>query len=158
MTTMWEQLTWIGHDSFLAIADVAVPAAKQVEALRATNIEYRLIDATKNGISVVAAFTEAVEDVPVEVRRDDHGTVVSLRLCWTNDVDDLDNAGDGYWHEVAELRFTKGSCVVWDPYHGDIEDGVVVRLVPGDFAVETFDSAGDCLGLRISAKESAHGM
>ena len=86
MTTQWEQLTWIGHDSFLAIADAAVPAAVQVEALRATNMEYRLIDATKSGISVVAAFTEAVEDVPVEVRRDDHGAVVSLRLCWTNDV------------------------------------------------------------------------
>jgi len=155
--TEWEQLIWIGHDSYLAIADTAVPAAKQFQALQATNIEGRVIDATKNGIPVVAAFTEADDDVPVEIRRNDNGVAISLRLCWTNDVDDLDKTGDGHWNEVGELRLPKGSCVVWDPHHSEIEDGVVVHLAPGDFAVEAFNSAGDCLGLRISAKESAIG-
>lgn len=134
-----------------------MPAAKQFEALQATNIEGRVIDATKDGIPIVAAFTEADDNVPVEIRRDDEGSVVSLRLCWTTDVDDLDQSGEGAWHKVAVLPLPKGSCVVWDPFHGDIENGAVVHLMPGDFSVEAFNTVGDCLGLRISAKESTHG-
>ncbi len=157
MAGEWEQLIWIGHDSYLAFADTAVPAAKQCEALQATNIEGRVIDATKNGVPVVAAFTEADDNVPVEIRRDDAGSVVSLRLCWTTDVDDLDQSGEGAWHTVADLPLPNGSCVVWDPFHGEIEKGAVVQLIPGDFAVEIFNTGGDCLGLRISTKESTHG-
>jgi hypothetical protein len=114
MAGTWEELIWIGHDSYLAIADAALPAAKQFEALQATSIEGRVIDATMNGVAVVAAFTEADDNVPVEVQRKGK-RIVALRLCWTTDVDELDESGEGQWREVAMLPLPKGSCVVWTP-------------------------------------------
>lgn len=143
----WTTLGWVGHDSYLAIADTAVPAAKQFEALQATDIAKRVIDATGDG--VIAAFTEADENVPVEVQRDGQDKIVSLRLCWTTDVDKLDGRGEGWWGEVGSLPLPKGSCVVWDPFHGEISDGLVVDVQPGDYRVEAFYTESDCLGIRI---------
>jgi hypothetical protein len=156
MASGWQEVIWISQDGYLAIADTAVPAAKQFEALQASN-EARVIDATKNGVPVVAVLTEADDDVPVEVQRDNEGRVVSLRLCWTTGVDELDESGEGQWYETAMLPLPKGSCVVWDPFHGDIENGAVIDVLPGDFAVEIFLTDSDCLGLRVSRKESTHG-
>src|SRR5688500_8004134 len=108
----WETLGWVGHDSYLAIGNASISALKQFHALQATDIQNRVIDATQQGISVIAAFTEADDNVPIEVRRDHRGQIVSLRLCWTTDVDELDGSGDGSWQTSTTLLLPKGSCVV----------------------------------------------
>lgn len=34
MSEAWETLQWVGHDSYLAVGDSSIPAAKQSEALQ----------------------------------------------------------------------------------------------------------------------------
>ena len=138
----WETLDWIGHDSYLAIGDASIPAPKQFEALQATDIEARVIDATKSGVAVVAAFTEADDNVPVEVQRNGQGKVISLRLCWTADVDELDDNGGGNWSRLTTLPLPRGACSVWDPFHGKIENGYVLDLEPSTYVVEVFSGGG----------------
>lgn len=149
----WATLGWVGHDSYLAIADASVPAAEQFEALQAADMQNRVIDATANDVAVVAAFTEADENVPVEVQRDGQGKVVSVRLCWTTDVDELDDNGEGSWKRLTTLALPTGACTVWDPFHGDIENGYVVDVEASNYAVEVFYTEGDCLGMRLVATE-----
>ena len=153
----WETLGWVAHDSYLAIADASIPVPKKFEALQATDIENRVIDATQQGVSVIAAFREDDDNVPVVVRRDRGGQIVSLRLCWTTDVDELDGSGDGSWQESTTLSLPKGSCVVWDPFHGEIEHGNVVDVKPGDYSVEIFYTEADCLAMRLVQTGSDHG-
>ena len=155
MSEAWETLDWIGHDSYLAIGDASIPAPKQFEALQATDIEARVIDATKNGVAVVAAFTEADDNVPVEVQRNDQGKVISLRLCWTADLDELDDNGGGNWSKLTTLPLPRGACSVWDPFHGNIENGYVLDLEPSTYVVEVFYAEGDCLGMRLVATREA---
>lgn len=101
-----------------------------------------MIDATQQELSLVAAFTEADDNVPVEVRRDHGSQIVSLRLCWTTDVDGSEDNGEGSWNTLTTLALPEGACIVWDPFHGDIDNGYVVDVKPSDYVVEAFYTEG----------------
>lgn len=149
MNQEWEELGCVGHDGYLAFADAAIPIDEHYEALRKSAIDDRVMDCTGEGAVAVAAFTEADGDVPVEVLRDEDDFVTAVRLCWTNDVDQLDASGEGAWRYVAELPMESETCLAWDPYHGNAESGVFVELARGRYAVEAFYTEGDCLALRL---------
>lgn len=147
-TRVWEEIQLIGHDSYLGFADASLDRKHYLRALERFEVSGRLIDGTGAWPPFIACFTEADDPVPVEAQRDTEGTVCSIRLCWTNDVDELD-AQDGQWTPVARLPIPSGRCLAWDPRHHLDSGGYELAVVPGTYEVSAFFTHGDCLGLRI---------
>jgi hypothetical protein len=147
--TGWEKLDWIEHDSYLGLADADVDRGRCLEAFDRIPITGRVIDATSIAPPFIACFTEADDLVPVEVRRVADRVVTSVRLCWTNDVDDLEADDRGEWEEIGRLPIRSGACLAWDPIHQRTEGGLVAEVRPGGYRASCFFYDGDCLGLRI---------
>ena len=146
----WDAYQNIPHDSYVAFADASVPPARLFKALRETGIDGRIVDTTHSGVPLIACFTEADDPLPIEIMRSHAGRASSVRVCWTQDVDDLEGT-EGAWAEVGRLNLDSGLCLIWDPYHYDVETGSVIDVVKGTYTVEAFYTDSDCLGLRIVA-------
>ena len=144
----WEQLVWIGHDSYLAFADGSNDRSRCRAAIHDLRLDGRVIDGTHEAHPFIACFTEADDDVPVEVQRDMDGNVVAARLCWTYDVDDLDGS-EGEWRDVGRLRIRSGSCLALDPVHHVDAGGHLFEMSRGTYRAQGFYTRGDCLGLRL---------
>jgi hypothetical protein len=103
MPDRWEELTQIGHDSYLGFGDASTSPEVYYGLFQNCTVNGRVLDCTSSGHSAIACFTEADDPVPVEVQLDAAGDVYKARLCWTNDVDDLDGT-EGEWRKVGASR------------------------------------------------------
>jgi hypothetical protein len=113
-------------------------------------------DMTASGVPLVVCATGVDVDIPVEVVRDRRGRVVGARMCFTDDVDALEDAVQGSWTHAAALPITSGRCMASDPtclpgpsYRIDFD------VAPGVWSVDVFitgrgEEGEDCLGLRIA--------
>lgn len=131
----WTTIGWISQDRFLAFAEASIDRNMFRSAV---------LDGVQVDSGFVACFTDCDDDVPVEVQHDDD-VVRSARLCWTNDVDDLDGES-GAWIEIASLALG-GTCLAVDPVHFE---GMTFEVAPGTWLAQAFYVDGDCLGLKIS--------
>lgn len=140
----WEELRWIGHDSWLAIADAGISLEDYSKALDRLTIAGATVNGTSDGYPFVACFTQADDPVPIEVA-EQAGEIEALRLCWTNDVDRV----DGRWMAIGRMTVTSGRCRVWDPRHHNEADAFVLDIPRGFYETYVFLFEGDCLGMMI---------
>ena len=91
----WESLTKMAYDSYLGFGDAATPRKTYRDLFHECPTNGRIYDYTGIGYQAIACFTEADDPVPVEMHRNRAGAIERARLCWTNDVDELDQAGEG---------------------------------------------------------------
>jgi hypothetical protein len=92
--------------------------------------------------------------MPVEVLRDDQGDAVAARLCFTDDVDQL----DGLWLAIGHLDITLGRCLACDPYRTDPYYRLLFPLKPGSYVAEMFEYGDDVLPLRIRRTDGWDGV
>jgi hypothetical protein len=150
----WEELVWIGHEAYLGFADGDIEPSLYTSALQASRADGGLVDGAFADLPLVVCYTEADADVPVEVQRDAAGIIIAARMCWTDDVDELDGNGGGEWRDAGLLRIESGSCRAWDPVHAF--SGYTFELRPGSYTAQTFvTEENDSLGLRIIARPVA---
>jgi hypothetical protein len=139
----WEEIGGIAVDAgTVAFGDAAVLGRG-----------FRLIPSRRQRVHQEALVTWSTgEDsaYPVEVVRSGRSTVAA-RICFTNDVDDL----DGWWVEKGRMRVTTGHVVSFDPYcRGRLYEHRF-RMQPGAYVAEVFSYASpelkatDDLGLRL---------
>jgi hypothetical protein len=111
------------------------------------------MDFTPFGVPLIAVTTMEDAEYPVEVIRSRRVTKAA-RVCFTNDVDELEQAGEGLWKPAGEVVITSGSCVVGDPFCRGAVYQVFFPLKPGTYAVEVFvwkpgTRNADRLGIRL---------
>ena len=159
----WEAIDWVFEDAWLAFGSPTVDR-KQVRGLIAEGngaispiadanapIALGVLNGSVIGLPFVAAYTEADADVPLEVQRNTAHDIVRARLCWTDDVDELETNGGGCWVAAGNLEVSADGCQIWSPIvQSDNEGGTLFRPAPGTYDVEVFDADGDLLGLRIT--------
>lgn len=87
------------------------------------------------------------DGLPVEIGRRGN-KVVAARLEFTNDIDDLERNREGRWTELGELRIGSRGAVAatWD---GDLWT-VELPMPAGDYRAETFSTADDDIGIRLT--------
>lgn len=112
----------------------------------------RSLDLSEYGFAAVACLTMVDVPLPVEVLAGDTGSLLGVRMCFTDDVDDL----GGTWRPIGELRIASGNCMALDPSGSEDAHRLIFELPSGDYSAEVFDftdedGSYDCLGLRLRA-------
>jgi hypothetical protein len=148
----WQEVGWIGVDSATcAFGDADILGDE------ATLDPADGVDQDGNvgpPASLVVCSTRADFDLPVEVLHDDRGVAAAARLCFTDDVDQL----DGEWRAVGQLDVTLGRCLACDPYGTDHYYRLIFPMKPGSYLAEVFDFDGDVLALRIRSADGLGGV
>jgi hypothetical protein len=158
----WEPIGWISVDGgTVAFGDAAAFPEAAPGPKTGVGRHGPVEDLTASGLPLVVCATGVDVDLPVEVVRDPHGGVVGARMCFTDDVDALEDAVEGSWTHTAALPITSGRCMASDPtclpgpsYRFDFD------VAPGVWSVDVFitgygEEAEDCLGLRIAKSADA---
>lgn len=139
----WEELGWIDVQT----AGVAFCRDGSSPSERHRGALFFLED----GVAYQATMADC--PLPVEVRRNDEGVIIAARMCFTDDVDEI----EGNWEEAGILVLAGGRCVACDPdcegagFHLDFD------VSPGSYVVNVFrhtdpDGRLDVLGLNVTLK------
>jgi hypothetical protein len=138
----WEEIEWIGHDSNMALADAGLERSRVKADFEAAEASFYSVSAT---LPVFYCYTESDANVPVEVSRDEVARdVIAVRVCWTDDVDEV----GGTWETVGHISIS-GRCRAWDPRHHIEEGGLELDLRADDYLCQVFKFEGDRLGMRL---------
>lgn len=138
----WQEIRWIGHDSWMALGDSQFDKAACAEA--SDHFGMGLVN-TAATFPFICCATQADAPVPVEVARDSsNGDIIGVRVCWTDDVDKV----DGYWEKVGRVAINE-SCRAWDPRHHIEEGGLEFEMRAGIYDGEVYIHKGDTLGMRL---------
>jgi hypothetical protein len=144
----WIEIGWIEVDAgTVAFGDPAVLDDTFVLAPTVTLSSGALPDLQD---ALVIQETKADCALPVEVIQGKDGTSRAARMCFTDDVDDL----QGGWREVGTLTITNEKCFASDPYCEGRGYRFEFSLPSGGYAAEVFDfvypdGQSDVLGMRI---------
>ena len=144
----WEELGWIEVDA------AGVAFCRDESGLSGAHSESTRI--VEDG----AVYQATMEDcpLPVEVRRDETGSIVEARMCFTNDVDVI----EGTWADIGRMDLADGSCIACDPYCDGEQYRLRFEMKPGRYVAKVFErplseGAVDVLGLGISWAEPIEG-
>jgi hypothetical protein len=138
----WEEEAWVSIDgATFAFADPSVVN----DRLRA-----RVLGNDTAELPIIGFNTGADLEVPIEVVFDESRTILAIRMCVTDDVDDL----DGTWVPVGELTVGDSGCVALDPTRpAEPRRYMTFPLPAGTYVAEVFewtdDEVTDQLALRL---------
>jgi hypothetical protein len=143
--TNWEEFGWIEVDA----AGVSFCRGDA----RPSDIHRESARTVEDGAVYQATMVDC--PLPVEVRRDGNGQIVAARMCFTDDVDDI----EGSWVQVGELDLGNGQCVACDPDCDGSSYRLSFAVCPGVYTAAVFehlysDGVVDVLGLSISLADA----
>jgi hypothetical protein len=140
----WEELGWIEVDT------AGVAFCREGTSLSERHGE--LTQVVEDGF----VYQSTMEDcpLPVEGRRDNMGQIVAARMCFTNDVDEI----EGNWVHIGVLDLHDGRCTACDPSCEGDQYHLALEMMPGRYNASVFeypmlDGRWDVLGLRITVTE-----
>jgi hypothetical protein len=137
----------------VAFRDAVAGAAtgEQLLAVGACTVGGRIVeDFGPWGIPLIAASTGEDGWFAVELAEMEDG-MPAARVCFTNDVDELEARGEGMWQVAGSLAISSGKCLADDPSYGTRDHAVTFPFPNGTHRVETFvlNDGSDTLGIRI---------
>lgn len=140
----WEALTYFPTCATAAIGD---PRLMDDEAwrLRATPF----LRVRRSGYGMLYGLAET-DGLPIEVGRRDGVTAVA-RMESTNDLAELEAAGEGGWVSLGRLRIGDRGAIAACIERADVST-VEVPLSAGWYSAETFRTNDDDLGIRLVAE------
>jgi hypothetical protein len=140
----WEEIGWTGVDAATVAFGAATTLGDDFRLSLDTALTTR---GTPPGYDNTLVLQNTREDcsLPVEIVPQPGALPRAARMCFTDDVDDL----QGTWTEIGQLTLLDGRCVASDPYCGGPFYRFYFDLTPGRYVAEAFDFEGDVLGLRI---------
>ena len=145
--TEWEELGWIDVQT-AGVAFCSEGMEPNLSDLDSTRVV---------GDGYVYQATMVDCPLPVEVRQDEDGRVVEARMCFTDDVDDL----QGTWARIGRLDLPEGRCVACDPCCDGPQFRIAFQLKPGRYVARVFehqvDWGLDTLGLSLEWTEPIEG-
>jgi hypothetical protein len=128
----WEEEAWVSIEgATFAFADPSIVD---------DNLRTRVLLGDTSGLPIVVFNSGADGEVPIEVVFDDSHVILAMRMCVTDDVDEL----DGNWVTVGELTIGDHGCVALDPTSpAEPSRYTTMSLPAGTYIAEAFEFTDD---------------